>query len=98
MTLDAHLWADLKSAWDKIVGAVPFDYLDGIKVRIHDGNYAVVRWREPDGMVAVADMRRVGIGAAARWIHEHQRVMKITEQQWHRLWIPENTDHLAVIL
>lgn len=83
----------LRAAWDAYGHSVTFDQLDGIKAARNC--YAVVRWRNKDGSIDMADLARAG--ADQPWEMQNDGFCyPITEADWRKLRIVPECDWFEI--
>lgn len=92
MNIDADKWPMLKQAWDAYGHSVPWEKLDGIKA---DRNcYCVVRWKNEDGSVGMADLARGG--SDMEWEMQNDGFGDISESDWKKLRIVPECDWFEI--
>lgn len=91
MKLDPKEWPELKKAWDDYGHSIPFEQLDGIKSQ--RGCYAVVRWKNEDGTVGLADLAR---GRNGPWEMQNDGFDDVSEADWRKLRIVEDCDWFVI--
>jgi len=84
---------DLKTYWDSYGHEIAFEDLDSHKMR-SDRCYIVVRWKNKDGSVEVADLARAH--PDDEWDMQNDGYTSITEEDWDKLYIPPHCDWFVI--
>jgi hypothetical protein len=82
----------LKAAWDEYGHMIKWE--DLFDVKMDRGCYAVLAWKEEDGMVQCADMVRGGINEP--WEMQNDGGDSMTEAEWKELRIVPDCDWFEI--
>lgn len=89
---DAKKFPMLKAAWDDYGHMITWDKLFDIKM--DRGCYAVLAWKEDDGMICCADMARGG--GDQPWDMQNDGGEPMTEAEWKELRIVPDCDWFEI--
>ena len=89
---DAKKFPMLKEAWDDYGHMIAWD--DLFEIKIDRGCYAVLAWKEDDGMIGVADMARGGLNMD--WEMQNDGGDPITPAEWKELRIVPDCDWFEI--
>ena len=81
----------LKAAWEEYGFAVSWDKLDGYK-KSHTHGYIVLRWKEDNGMVNMADLAYNG----ETWEVQNDGFEPISEADWRKLKVVPDCDWFEI--
>ena len=90
---DERVWPNLKKAWDAYGHSTAWKDLIGIKwARTH--GYVVVAWKEPDGLIDMADLASPDGGET--WEMQNDGHTPITMRDWNKLRCVDDCDWFII--